>query len=100
MPRGTHHVEIGQLDHDGQSYGLLREAGGRWQLNVPRRARRLVGQRVRIEGIRVGFSELSVSSIEALVPADRSATTSKRLRAAIVPAVIVFLAILAWYLLA
>ena len=66
MPRGSHHDETGYLDHDGRAYGLLREDGGRWLVQIPRRAKGLVGQRVRIVGTRIGYNVLDVTSIRSL----------------------------------
>ena len=77
MPRGSQHVEIGYLDHDGRSFGLRRDDGGRWRLHLPRRGRRMIGRRVRIEAMRVGHDELDVSRIEPLDPA--AASPSRRM---------------------
>lgn len=64
MPRGTRHVDAGVLMTDRGQYVLERDGGGTWRLDAPWRARRLLGQRVRIEGIRIDFDVLSVTTIE------------------------------------
>lgn len=64
MPLGTRHELIGLLlEHHG---GLVLdvEDGGTWRLDVERGARRLLGQRVRVEGIRDGFDLLAVKRID------------------------------------
>ena len=98
MPRGSHHVEVGQLDHDGRSLGLLRDDGGRWQLSAPRRARRLIGQRVRIEGVRVGFAELDVNKIEPLAAAENTGAEHRRMNRALV-AGLLLIGLLGWTML-
>lgn len=40
------------------------EDGGIWRLNADRSARRLLGERVRVEGIRDDFDLLAVERIE------------------------------------
>ena len=63
MPRGTRHVETGILrpSHYGL-YALEMDGGGVWQLDVGWgwKARKLVGQRVTVEGTRAGFNLLDV----------------------------------------
>ena len=51
------------LEHDG---GLVInvEGGGTWRLDAGWRARRLLGKRVRVEGIRDGFDLLAVERID------------------------------------
>lgn len=64
MPRGTRHQLIGLLlEHHG-SLLLHVEDGGTWQLDVGRGARRLLGERARVEGIRDGFDLLAVEKID------------------------------------
>lgn len=63
MPRGTHHVVTGILRPSQYGlYALEVEGGGVWQLDVGWgwKARKLVGQRVTIEGTRSGFNLLDV----------------------------------------
>ncbi|HEX8302521.1 DUF5818 domain-containing protein [Sphingomonas sp.] len=63
MPRGTRHVETGILRPGKWGYSLEVDGGGVWQLDVPRSARRYVGQRVTVEGVRSGFDLLDVERI-------------------------------------
>jgi hypothetical protein len=67
MPIGSHHVETGWLTDDAGQLVLRRDGGGRWHLDVGLltrwRARRLIGSRVRVEGIRDGFNVLSARTI-------------------------------------
>lgn len=51
------------LEHRG-ALVLDVEDGGTWRLDAGRSARRLVGQRVRVEGIRDGFDLLAVKRID------------------------------------
>lgn len=67
MPIGTHHTETGWLnEHNGQLV-LRVDGGGRWRLDVGLilswQARRLLGKRVRVEGVRDGFDLLVVRTI-------------------------------------
>lgn len=66
MPIGTQHEIVGVL-RNGQE-GLVVEVneGGTWRLDAGWQARRLIGHRVRIVGIRDGFDLLAVKSIERL----------------------------------
>ena len=64
MPLGTTHSEIGILLREGHWLVLARDEGGRWRLDADRKAERLVGERVRVEGVRSGFDLLDVLSIE------------------------------------
>ena len=66
MPIGTRHSEAGRLRHDGAMFGLDRDDGGRWRMLLPRSAEQWLGQRVWIEGVRVGFDELDVERITPL----------------------------------
>src|SRR3546814_9902526 len=50
MPLGSRHIETGLLLVEGAWLILNRDQGGRWRLDVSSRARKLLGQRVRIEG--------------------------------------------------
>ncbi len=63
MPMGTRHEVTGLLlEHRG---GLVVEVdgGGTWRLDAGWRARRLLGLRVRVVGIRDGFDLLAVERI-------------------------------------
>lgn len=67
MPLGSHHVETGWLNEDRGELVLRRDGGGRWRLDVGIllgfRARKLVGSRVKVEGIRVDFDVLAANTI-------------------------------------
>lgn len=64
MPRGTRHEIIGILLE--QSGGLVLDVagGGTWRLDAGWKARRLLGMRVKVVGIRDGFDLLGVERIE------------------------------------
>lgn len=64
MPRGSRHIETGHLLEGRHGLVLRRDEGGEWRLDAPPRARRLLGRRVRIDGIRDGFDLLAVTAIE------------------------------------
>lgn len=66
MPRGSIHNETGLLLREGRWLVLARDEGGRWRLDADPKADRLLGQRVRIEGVRSGFDLLDVRSIERI----------------------------------
>jgi len=40
------------------------DGGGRWRLDTPRSAAKLIGQRVRLTGFRNGFDLLAVEMVE------------------------------------
>lgn len=63
MPRGTCHIVTGILRPGRWGYSLEVDGGGIWQLDVRRSARKLLGQRVTVEGIRSGFDLLDVERI-------------------------------------
>jgi Protein of unknown function (DUF5818) len=63
VPLGSEHHESGLLIHGAHSLLLQRDEGGRWRLDAPRKAHRLVGRRVTIEGKRSGFDRLDVDRI-------------------------------------
>jgi hypothetical protein len=64
MPLGTHHDVTGMLYQSGRGLELHVDGGGVWALDAPGRARKLVGQRVRVKGLRTGFDLLDVRGIE------------------------------------
>ncbi len=66
VPRGSRHVETGLLLQGKPWLVLRRDDGGEWRLDAPARAYRLVGQRVRVDGVRDGFDLLAVAAIEPL----------------------------------
>jgi hypothetical protein len=63
MPRGARHIETGILRVGRWGYELEMEGGGAWRLDVTCSVRRLVGQRVTVEGTRAGFDLLDVSKM-------------------------------------
>ncbi|WP_082438924.1 MULTISPECIES: DUF5818 domain-containing protein [unclassified Sphingomonas] len=67
MPFGTLHIETGWLNENHGQLVLRVDGGRRWRLDVGPilawRARRLVGKRVRVEGVRDGFDLLDVGRI-------------------------------------
>ena len=64
MPRGTRHVVEGLLLRSAAGGLVLRaDGGGEWRLDAGWRARRLVGRRVRVEGLRDGHDLLAVEQI-------------------------------------
>ena len=71
MSRGTRHDLIGMLLRRGDGGGLVLDVpgGGTWRLDLgvvaAWRARRLVGMRVRITGVRDGFDLLAVETVAA-----------------------------------
>jgi hypothetical protein len=63
MSIGSEHHESGLLIHGAHTLILKRDDGGRWRLDVPRKADRLVGRRVTIEGKRSAFDMIDVHRI-------------------------------------
>jgi hypothetical protein len=63
MPIGKRHAEEGLLSRDAGFLILQRDDGGQWRLEVDAPAERLLGRRVRIEGVRSGFDLLEVTGI-------------------------------------
>lgn len=66
MPLGSRHDESGLLLREGRWLVLARDDGGRWRLDGPWRMVRLLGQRVRVVGVREGFDLLGVERFEPL----------------------------------
>lgn len=64
MPMGSRHVEEGLLLTEGRWLVLALDGGGRWRLDAPWKARKLLGLRVRVEGVRSDFDLLDVERIE------------------------------------
>lgn len=61
MPLWTEHTETGVLMQSELGYILTLPGGGFWIVEgLPRRHRKLLGQRVTVTGIRVGFNALDV----------------------------------------
>ena len=63
MPLGSVHAEEGLLLRQRGSFVRQRDDGGRWQLDADPEAEELLGQRVRVEGVRRDFDLLEVSRI-------------------------------------
>jgi hypothetical protein len=63
MPIGKFYAEEGLLLQQRGKPILQRDDGGFWILEVDRGAEELLGQRVRVEGVRSGFNSLEVSRI-------------------------------------
>ena len=55
MPLGSSHDETGRLWREERWLTLHRDAAGRWRLDVDHGAERMLGQRVRVVGVRSGF---------------------------------------------
>lgn len=70
MPLGTKHEETGWLNERDGRWSLRTDGGGEWRLDlgfrVWLRARRLVGRRVRLVGVRDDFDLLAVERIATL----------------------------------
>ena len=64
MPRGTRHEIIGILLEQPGGLVLDVAGGGTWRLDAGWKARRLLGMRVKVVGIRDGFDLLGVERIE------------------------------------
>jgi len=62
VPLGSLHDEAGLLLHEKNWLILRRDDGGRWRLDVDG-VEHMLGQRVRVEGVRSGFDELTVRRI-------------------------------------
>lgn len=69
MARGDACDEMGWIEQADHGLILRVQGGGWWRLDFgwrsERKARRLVGQRVRVMGVRDGFNTLAVRTIEA-----------------------------------
>ena len=66
MPRDSQHEETGQLAIERAQLVLRRDKGGAWRLDAPRKAWKLVGQRVRVTGTRADFDLLEITEITGL----------------------------------
>lgn len=62
MPLGTRHREAGLLLTERGVPVLRTPDGGTWRLVIDRDARRLLGHRVELDGVRVGFDLLDVDA--------------------------------------
>lgn len=63
MPLGSKHDETGLLLMERGSPILRRDDGGRWRLDADWEVRTMLGQRVRVQGVRSGFDILTVERI-------------------------------------
>ncbi|URW75049.1 DUF5818 domain-containing protein [Sphingomonas donggukensis] len=63
MPIGTRHEVTGLLLGQRGGFVLDAEGGGTWRLEVSRKARHLLGQRVTVVGVRDAFDLLVVETI-------------------------------------
>jgi hypothetical protein len=70
MPMGSRHDETGWLNEQDGQLILRRDDGGRWRLDVGFRlwwkSRKLIGKRVRVQGVRGAFDLLDVQRLEAI----------------------------------
>ncbi len=70
MPMGSRHDEIGWLNERNGQLVLRRDEGGCWRLDVGFwlwwKSRKLVGKRVRVQGIRGEFDLLDVQRLEVI----------------------------------
>lgn len=65
MPLGKFCIEEGLLLRQRGGLILQKDDGGRWRLDADPEAGRMIGQRVRVEGVRSDFDVLHVSRIIA-----------------------------------
>ena len=65
MPLGSHHAVTGTLRLSQRGFELHLDGGGTWALDAPGRARKLLGRRVSVEGVRSAFDRLDVQRIES-----------------------------------
>jgi hypothetical protein len=63
VPLGSHHLEEGLLLRERSTLILQRNDGGRWRLDADAGAEELLGQRVRVSGVRSDFDVLTVNQI-------------------------------------
>lgn len=65
MPRGTRHIVVGTLQWDRRNHihRLDLGNGSFWFIDLSRRFRHLIGERVTVEGSRSGFNLLDVDRI-------------------------------------
>jgi hypothetical protein len=65
MPKGTRHRVTGLLSDSRRGLILEVDGGGVYALDAEPGARRLLGQKVTVEGVRSGFDRLDVEWIGA-----------------------------------
>ena len=84
MPIGTRYIEVGTLRRNHFGYVLEIHGGGFWVLEMwsVRKPQRYLGERVTVEGTRVGFNVLSVDRMRR-DGEPRSLTWMDRLRHAL-----------------
>ena len=63
MPIGKFHLEEGLLLRQRGALILQRDDGGRWRLSADAQAELMLGERVRVEGVRSDVDSLDVSRI-------------------------------------
>jgi hypothetical protein len=66
MPKGARHIETGILRPGCWGYSLHMDGGGIWELDTTRPMRKLLGQRITVEGTRAGFNLLDVNKVLAV----------------------------------
>lgn len=73
MPRGSHHVLTGVLQSGREGIELHVDGGGYWFIDPPSwgKTRRLIGQRVIVQGVRAGFNLLDATTISAADGGDK-----------------------------
>jgi hypothetical protein len=64
MPLGTSHIEEGLLQFEKDRLVLRLDGGGCWRLSADLAAYELVGRRVRVYGLRIGFDLLDLRNVE------------------------------------
>jgi hypothetical protein len=63
VPIGKFHAEEGLLLRQRGRLILQKDDGGFWLLEADREAERMIGSRVRVDGIRSGFNVLEIARI-------------------------------------
>lgn len=68
MPMGSRHCVTGMLMQSARGLVVEVDGGGTYALDAPGSARKLLGQRVTVEGTRSGFDRLDVDRISPAQP--------------------------------
>lgn len=63
MPLGEHVTETGRIIAHNHRYALRRDDGGVWELDFCPEIKRFEGQRVSLEGRRIGFNLLACERV-------------------------------------
>ncbi len=70
MPRGSHHDETGILYQENGELVIVCDNTQRWRVEgsflMERKARKLLGKRVRIEATRVDFDVLAIKKLTSI----------------------------------